>query len=142
VTPRSPSPIWRRQADRPIRTSVTSKQAGFDWPTEPLPETAEDLHLGDADAAQDCASASFGLLALSVGLLAPIAILVGRLSRDRLMRYAVVVGILAAIVQVTGLIRWPLLVPGFADRYASGGIVFAVLLVRNRSGARSLTGNA
>ena len=64
-------------------------------------------------------SAWFGVLALSAALMAPIAIGVGRLSSARPMRIAVRVGIAAAVVQVIGLLRWPLLVPGFASDAAS-----------------------
>jgi hypothetical protein len=53
-------------------------------------------------------------MAISAALLAPIAIGVGRLSTGRGMRAAVVAGIAAAAVQVIGLSRWPLLVPGYA----------------------------
>src|SRR4051794_14872223 len=56
----------------------------------------------------------FTVLALSAGLMFPIAIGVGRLSTRRVMRIAVWVGIAAAVVQVIGLLRWPLLVPGYA----------------------------
>ena len=57
----------------------------------------------------------FSVLALSAALLAPIAIGVGRLARDSAaMRLAVRVGIAAAAVQVIGLLRWPILVPGYA----------------------------
>jgi hypothetical protein len=59
-------------------------------------------------------SAWFSVLALSAALLAPIAIGVGRLSSHRVMRIAVRVGIAAAVVQVIGLLRWPILVPGYA----------------------------
>ena len=59
-------------------------------------------------------SAWFAVLALSAALMAPIAIGVGRLSADPRMRIAVRIGIAAAIVQVIGLARWPILVPGFA----------------------------
>jgi Domain of unknown function (DUF4386) len=62
----------------------------------------------------------FSLLALSAALLAPIAIGVGRLSSHRAMRIAVRVGIAAAAVQVIGLLRWPILVPGYASDAASG----------------------
>ena len=58
-------------------------------------------------------------MALSAALFAPIAIGVGRLSTHRAMRVAVPVGIAAAVVQVIGLARWPLLVPGFAADAAS-----------------------
>jgi hypothetical protein len=56
----------------------------------------------------------FTVMAISAALLAPIAIGVGRLSTGRVMRAAVVAGIAAAAVQVIGLSRWPLLVPGYA----------------------------
>jgi hypothetical protein len=62
----------------------------------------------------------FSVLALSAALLAPIAIGVGRLSRNRAMRIAVPVGIVAAAVQVIGLLRWPVLVPGYASDAVSG----------------------
>jgi len=60
----------------------------------------------------------FAVLALSAALLAPIAVGVGRLSTARAMRFAVPVGIAAAVVQVIGLLRWPLLVPGWAETAA------------------------
>ena len=56
----------------------------------------------------------FTVMAISSALFAPIAIGVGRLSTRPAMRAAVPVGIAAAVVQVIGLSRWPLLVPGFA----------------------------
>ena len=56
----------------------------------------------------------FLVLAISAALLAPIAIGVGRLASNRTMRIAVPVGIAAAAVQVIGLLRWPILVPGYA----------------------------
>ena len=61
----------------------------------------------------------FSVLAFSAALLAPIAIGVGRLSSSRAMRIAVPVGIAAAVVQVVGLLRWPILVPGYASDAAS-----------------------
>ena len=58
----------------------------------------------------------FGLLALSAALIAPLAIYLGRcLGTSRLVRASVYVGIGAAVVQVIGLLRWPILVPGLAD---------------------------
>jgi hypothetical protein len=62
----------------------------------------------------------FSILALSAALLAPIAVGVGRLSSTRAMRIAVRIGIAAAMVQVIGLMRWPILVPGYASDAASG----------------------
>jgi hypothetical protein len=61
----------------------------------------------------------FTVMAISSALFAPIAIGVGRLSTHRAMRAAVPVGIAAAVVQVIGLSRWPLLVPGFAEDASS-----------------------
>jgi hypothetical protein len=84
----------------------------FNYP-DVLKEPATDI-LAEFRASQVTVSAWFGLLALSSALFAPIAIGVGRLSDHRVMRLAVPVGIAAAVVQVIGLSRWPLLVPGFA----------------------------
>ena len=61
----------------------------------------------------------FTVMTISSALFAPIAIGVGRLSTHPAMRAAVPVGIAAAVVQVIGLSRWPLLVPGFAADAAS-----------------------
>jgi hypothetical protein len=58
----------------------------------------------------------FVVLALSAALLAPIALLVGRLAPNQLGRWSIRVGIAAAVVQVIGLLRWPLIVPFLADR--------------------------
>jgi hypothetical protein len=63
---------------------------------------------------QGAVSAWFGVLALAAALMAPIAIGVARLSSHRAMRIALRVGIAAAVVQVIGLLRWPILVPGYA----------------------------
>ena len=68
---------------------------------------------------QNAVSGWFSVLALSAAMLAPIAIGVGRLSSQRAMRIAVPIGIAAAAVQVIGLLRWPLLVPGYAAHAAS-----------------------
>jgi hypothetical protein len=68
---------------------------------------------------QGAVSGWFAVLALSAALLAPVAIGVGRLSPARAMRIAVPVGIAAAVVQVIGLLRWPILVPGYASDAAS-----------------------
>ncbi len=58
----------------------------------------------------------FVLLALSTALLAPIALLLGRLAANELGRWSIRVGVAAAVVQVIGLLRWPLIVPFLADR--------------------------
>lgn len=74
---------------------------------------------------QGTVSAWFAVLALSAALFAPIAIGVGRLRNDRAMRWAVPVGVAAAVVQAIGLSRWPLLVPGFASDAIGGDPVAA-----------------
>jgi hypothetical protein len=68
---------------------------------------------------QGAVSTWFLVLALSAALLGPIAIGVGRLSTARAMRFAVPIGVAAAVVQVIGLLRWPILVPGYASDAAS-----------------------
>jgi hypothetical protein len=62
---------------------------------------------------QSTVAAWFLVLAIAAALLAPIAIGVGHLASNRTMRIAVPVGV-AAAVQVIGLLRGPILVPGYA----------------------------
>ena len=57
----------------------------------------------------------FSMLALGAALLAPIAVILGRLAGNDLGRWSIRVGIAAAAVQVIGLTRWPLIVPSLAD---------------------------
>jgi hypothetical protein len=64
--------------------------------------------------------AHFIMLALSAALLAPIAVLLGRLADDERGPLSVRVGIAAAVVQVIGLLRWPLIVPSLADSNDTG----------------------
>jgi len=85
----------------------------FDYP-DVLDHPAGDV-LASFREHEGAVSAWFSVLALSAALLAPIAIGVGRLSSRPGMRIAVAVGIAAAIVQVIGLLRWPILVPGYAS---------------------------
>ena len=84
----------------------------FNYP-DVLDEPARDV-LASFRAHEGAVSAWFSVLALSAAMLAPVAIGVGRLSSERAMRVAVRVGIAAAVVQVVGLLRWPILVPGYA----------------------------
>jgi hypothetical protein len=84
----------------------------FNYP-DVLDEPAATV-LADFRDNEGAVSTWFSVLALSAALLAPIAIGVGRLSKVRAMRFAVPVGITAAVVQVIGLSRWPILVPGYA----------------------------
>ena len=83
----------------------------------------------------------FAVLALSSALFAPIAIGVGRLSDRRAMRIAVPVGIAAAVVQVIGLSRWPLLVPGYAADAASGDPAVADAAMQSFVTAHHVLGN-
>ena len=85
----------------------------FNYP-DVLDDPASSI-LADFRAHEGAISGWFAVLALASALLAPIAVGVGRLSAHRAMRIAVPVGIAAACVQVVGLLRWPLLVPGYAD---------------------------
>jgi hypothetical protein len=89
----------------------------FNYP-DVLKEPVEEI-LAKFRASQNAVMFWFAVLAVSAALFAPIAIGVGRLSSHRAMRVALPVGIAAAAVQVIGLSRWPLLVPGFASDAAS-----------------------
>jgi len=84
----------------------------FNYP-DVLDEPAGDV-LASFRAHEGAVSTWFAVLAFSAALLAPIAVGVGKLSSHRLMRFAVPVGCAAALVQVVGLLRWPILVPGYA----------------------------
>ncbi len=88
--------------------------SSFDYPAvldEPAADTLQAFH-DDATTI----SWQFGLLALSAALIAPLAIYLGRaLGTSRIVRASIYVGIGAAVVQVIGLLRWPILVPGLAD---------------------------
>ena len=97
--------------------AFTALGAIFDYP-DVLDEPAGQVLASFRDH-EDAVSAWFAVLALSAALLAPVAIGVGRLSPARAMRIAVPVGIAAAVVQVIGLLRWPILVPGYASDAAS-----------------------
>ena len=95
----------------------------FNYP-DVLDEPAGDV-LASFREHEGAVSAWFTVLALSAALLAPVAVGVGRLSSSRAMRIAVRVGIAAAVVQVVGLMRWPLLVPGYASDAASANAATA-----------------
>jgi hypothetical protein len=88
--------------------------SSFDYPAvldEPAARTLREFH-----EKATTISWQFGLLALSAALIAPLAIYLGRsLGTSRIVRASVFVGVSAAIVQVIGLLRWPILVPGLAD---------------------------
>jgi Domain of unknown function (DUF4386) len=112
----------------------------FNYP-DVLDEPAGDV-LASFDAHRGAVSAWFSVLALSAALLAPVAVGVGRLSSERAMRLAVPVGIAAAVVQVVGLARWPILVPGYASD-ATGGSPAAAASARDAfSTASDILGTA
>jgi hypothetical protein len=91
---------------------------------------------------QGAVSAWFSVLALSAALLAPIAVGVGRLSSTRAMRIAVPVGIAAATVQVVGLLRWPILVPGYASDAADSNAAVAAAARDSFTTASDILGTA
>jgi Domain of unknown function (DUF4386) len=74
---------------------------------------------------QSSVSMWFTILAVSAALFGPIAVGIGKLRTDRWMKLAVPVGVAAAVVQIIGLSRWPLLVPGFAHDAASASATTA-----------------
>ncbi|GII00234.1 DUF4386 family protein [Planobispora takensis] len=83
--------------------------AVFDYPdvlARPAAEVMDAFHRDQA-----IVSALFLLLALGAGLLAPIAAGLA----PRAGRLSLVVGTAAAVVQVAGLLRWPLIVPFVRD---------------------------
>ena len=111
----------------------------FDYPdvlTQPVDEV-----LAAFRASQGPVVVWFTVMALSAALFAPIAVGVGRLSTRRSMALAVPVGIAAAAVQVIGLLRWPLLVPGYAADAASPDPVVATAARESFATAHLLLGN-
>jgi hypothetical protein len=85
----------------------------FDYP-DILQKPADEI-LAEFRADEASIVALFITLAVSAALLAPIAILLGRLAANEPGRWSIRVGIAAAVVQVIGLLRWPLIVPSLAD---------------------------
>jgi hypothetical protein len=101
-----------------VNVAFTGLGMVFDYP-DVLKHPAADV-LASFRASQGAVSVWFLLLAVGAALLAPVAIGVGRLSDIPAMRWAVRAGVAAAVVQVVGLLRWPLLVPGWAAAAAAG----------------------
>lgn len=97
-----------------VNLAFTGLGAVFDYPAV-LNRPATEV-LTTFAAHEAVVSFWFLLLAAGAGLLAPIAIRLGRLGTSSALRASVPVGIVAAAVQVTGLLRWPLLVPSLAAR--------------------------
>jgi len=111
----------------------------FNYP-DVLKEPVDDV-LTAFRGSQGVVSGWFTLMALAAALLAPIAIGVGRLSTHPAMRIAVPVGIGAAAVQVIGLLRWPLLVPGYAAGAASADPATATAARESFLTANQILGN-
>ena len=111
----------------------------FNYP-DVLREPAEEI-LAEFRADQTTVVAWFALMALSAAMMAPIAVGVGRLSNHPALRAAVPVGIAAAVVQVIGLARWPLLVPGFATDAASADPEVAAAALDSFLVAHQILGN-
>src|SRR3954468_18653408 len=95
-----------------LNVAFTGLGSVFDYP-DVLKQPADEV-LASFRASQGAVSAWFLALALGAALLAPVAVGVGRLSDSVVMRWAFGAWIAAAVVQVVGLLRWPLLVPGWA----------------------------
>lgn len=92
----------------------------FDYPAilkEPTPEILDAFR-----EQQTAITGWFLVLMISAALLAPVGVLFGRIAGGRLGRWIAGVGIAAAAVQVIGLSRWVLLVPGVsADAMVPSG---------------------
>jgi Domain of unknown function (DUF4386) len=111
--------------------AITVLGSAFEYP-DILKEPAADIMAAFRES-QTAVVLWFTVLAIGAGLLIPIAIGVGRVSRDaagaaatgasrqldRRVQAAVAVGVAAGTVQFIGLSRWPILVPGFARDAAS-----------------------
>ncbi len=100
---------------------VTAAFAGlgsaFDYP-EVLSRPAEQV-LAEFGAHAWLVGGLFALLALGAAMLAPIALGTARLAgAGRWSTTAAFVGVAAALVQLVGLARWPLLVPSLAATVA------------------------
>lgn len=100
--------------------SFTLLGSSFNYP-DILEEPAGDI-LRQFKADSGSISAMFVVLALASALLIPIAWFSRKLiapHRHRARQVMLVAGVAAGVVQVVGLLRWPLLVPHFADIVAN-----------------------
>lgn len=88
----------------------------FDYPDVLLRPTDEILVAFRAN--RPTVIAWFAVLAVGAALLGPGAVHLARLGRGRAARWSAGVGVAAAAVQVIGLSRWFLVVPGLAARIA------------------------
>ena len=70
---------------------------------------------------QTAVTSWFLVLVISAALLAPVGVLLGRIAGGTRGRWIAGVGIAAATVQVIGLSRWVLLIPGVSDDASVAG---------------------
>lgn len=91
----------------------TALGSAFDYP-DILKEPTATI-LGRYREHPTTVSAWFLVLTLSAALLAPTAVALGRLAAGRRGRWVAAVGVAAAVVQVVGLSRWVLFVPGLSS---------------------------
>jgi len=90
----------------------------FEYPDvlqKPTPEILQ-LFL----SAQASTMAWFAILALGAAMLAPASVLLARQFKGATARWPARLGVAAAIVQVIGLSRWFLIIPGLAARATDG----------------------
>ena len=85
----------------------------FDYPTILKSETSEILAMYRQH--QAAVTGWVLVLTVSAALLAPAGVYLGRIAGGTLGRWIAVTGIAGATVQVIGLSRWVLLVPGISD---------------------------
>jgi len=85
----------------------------FEYPQILKEPTTEILHSYREN--QSAITGWFLALVISAALLAPVGILLGRIAGGALGRWITGLGIAAATVQVIGLSRWVLLIPGVSD---------------------------
>ena len=96
-----------------VNAAFTGLGSVFEYPDVLQEDSDEILEKFRAD--EGSIVVLFTMLALGAALLAPIAVILGRMAGNDLGRWSIRVGIAAAVVQVIGLLRWPLIVPGLAD---------------------------
>jgi hypothetical protein len=118
---------------------VSALGAAFDYPAILKRPAAEILAAFRTESG--AVTFWFAVLALGAALMIPIAVGVGRLASNGWMRAAVPVGIAAGVLQVVGLIRWPLLVPGFAADATSADPAVAAAAVDSFQTAHRVMGN-
>ncbi len=88
--------------------------ASFDYP-DILDRPTQDILLLFDDT-RSTTTAWFAVLALGAALLIPGAVLLARFGRGRAARWSLWAGVAAGVVQVVGLSRWFVVVPGYVDR--------------------------